>query len=190
MWRIVTHLYRMNEKGRGTLERWKDVKGYEGIYKVSDLGRVWSCERIDERGVKRKGKFLKPSLNQKGFLYIVLLDNKSKAVHRLVAEAFVENEEGKPYAIHLNGIKTDNRAVNLKWLTYQENVKHASDMGFWSIPKGEESHNAVLTNEQANAIRIERANTKMTLAELAKKYSVSVSTIHKVVKWKTYREEI
>lgn len=168
------------------LERWKDVANYEGIYKVSDLGRVWSCERIDERGFKRKGKYLRPTMNQKGFLFLVLQDNKSKAVHRLVAEAFIENREGKPYVTHLNGNKTDNRAVNLEWVTYQENVKHANDMGLWSVPKGEESHNAVLTNEQANEIRVERANTKRTLAELAKKYSVSVSTIHKIITGKTY----
>ena len=171
-------------------EQWKDVKNYEGIYKVSDLGRVWSCDRIDKRGFKRKGKFLKPTMNPRGYLFVALQDKKSKVVHRLVAEAFVENREGKPYTNHLNGVKTDNRAVNLEWVTHQENIQHAIDMGLRNTPKGEKSHNAVLTNEQANQIRIERANTKVTLAELAKKYSVSENTIHKIVKGTTYKKEM
>ena len=104
-------------------EIWKDVKGYEGLYQVSNTGKVKSLKRHI---------ILKPSLNPKGYLHIVLYKNaKSKAgiIHRLVAEAFIPNLENKPQVNHINGIKTDNNADNLEWCTNGENQKHAFALG-------------------------------------------------------------
>ena len=85
------------------MENWKDIKGYEGLYQVSNLGRVKSLERnaYKPNGVARKKeeKILASALNSNGYSFVNLYKNgkrKSMLVHRLVAMAFIENQENKP----------------------------------------------------------------------------------------------
>ena len=113
-------------------EVWKDIPGYEGLYQVSNLGRVKSLERYkpNKQCVPEKIKTLSKKSN--GYLFLQLYkDNKAKNryIHRLVAEAFVENPNGKETVNHINGNKHDNRAINLEWNTYTENNKHAYTTG-------------------------------------------------------------
>lgn len=99
------------------MERWVKIKGYEERYEISDTGRV---RRID-------GHIMRSAINQNGYEHIVLSKNgvaKDFRVHRLVAEHFIENKERKRDVNHKNGIKTDNRAANLEWLTHSENELH------------------------------------------------------------------
>lgn len=103
-----------------------DIVNFEG-YQITDDGRVWS---------KKTSTFLKPFVNKWGY-YIVQLWNNGKnnciRVHRLVAEAFIPNPDNKPCIDHINTIKTDNRAENLRWCTHKENsnneltLQHLSD---------------------------------------------------------------
>jgi hypothetical protein len=106
-------------------EIWKDVVGYEGLYKVSNLGTVISLHRGTTR-------IMKPAVATNGYHQIFLSKNGVRTltrVHRIVAMAFLPNVENKPLVNHINGIKTDNNLSNLEWVAFSENGKHAFATG-------------------------------------------------------------
>ena len=115
-------------------EIWKDIKGYEGIYQVSNLGRVRSLDRVNERGRKKKGMLLKPKLKRDGYVDVHLtFKDKGKdqniKIHKLVAEAFmpIPEELKKWYGTqylqinHKDENKQNNCVDNLEWCTAQYN---------------------------------------------------------------------
>mgnify|MGYP001324232801 FL=1 len=109
-------------------EIWKNIEGYEGLYQVSNLGKVRSLDRItlylSGRKVFTHGRNLKLGYNNVGYVYVFLIKNKIKSfflIHRLVALAFIPNVSNKPEIDHINTIRDDNRVCNLKWVTKKEN---------------------------------------------------------------------
>lgn len=112
-------------------EIWKDIPGYEGLYQVSNLGRVKSLVYVTRCSEVKREKILKQATHN-GYAYVSLHNSgnmKTKYVHCLVANAFIPNEAGKRCINHLNGIKSDNRVGNLEWCTHSENTIHAWNTG-------------------------------------------------------------
>lgn len=112
------------------MEKWKDIVGYEGSYQVSNEGNIRSLDRISTNGKKTKGLILKQHKNIKtGYMYVGLCKNgkrKLHSVHRLVANAFIDNLNNLETVNHKNEIKTDNRAVNLEWMTLGDNLRYGT----------------------------------------------------------------
>lgn len=112
-------------------EEWKPVVGYEGLYEVSNLGRVRSLDRMSWNGKSywlQKGKILNPGFDMYGYKYVNLYKNcngKKYYIHRLVASAFIPNTDNLPVINHINEIKTDNRAENLEHCTQKHNMEHS-----------------------------------------------------------------
>ena len=112
------------------METWKDVKSYEGLYEVSNLGRVRSLDRIDRSGKQRKGRLLKLVINKCGYSMVALYSSngfrKTKSVHRIVYEAFVGDITKGKDINHIDENKQNNRPENLEALTHIENVRHGT----------------------------------------------------------------
>ena len=109
------------------VEEWRDVGGYEGLYKISNRGRIKSYQ-----GRYKKPKILKTTMTTTGYKKIELTKNKRKKslkVHRLVAEAFLPNEENKPYVNHIDNNPLNNDVMNLEWCTQKENMVHSAIYG-------------------------------------------------------------
>lgn len=110
-------------------EVWKDIEGYEGIYKISNYGRVKSLERKDCLGRIIKEKILKLREDKDGYLLITLHKNKKVKtfkVHRLVAEAFITNPNNYPIINHKDENPSNNHASNLEWCTQKYNCNYGN----------------------------------------------------------------
>jgi len=152
------------------IEEWKDILGYEGLYKVSNLGNVFSYH---------SNKMLNPSKNNKGYGLVKLYKDgkiKTQTVHRLVMKAFVPNPLNKPDINHLNSNKMDNRLINLEWCTEQENILYAFKVGEIKIKKGLDSPFSIFNQLDIDNIVI-MLKSNMTASAIAKIYKCSIPTI-------------
>lgn len=110
------------------MEVWKPIKGYEKYLAVSNMGRIKSFMRNPE------GNILRVLPDKKGYLRLRCTIERKKLcfkVHRLVAEHFIDNPDGKSQVNHKDANKTNNRASNLEWVTNAENAHHAIENGLW-----------------------------------------------------------
>lgn len=156
-------------------EVWRDVVGYEGVYLVSNQGRV---KRVKDANNQYKGGHILKSNIHRGYHHVQLHRNgvaKNKRVHRLVASAFIPNKENKPHVNHKNGVRGDNRKSNLEWCTPSENELHKYRV------LGYQSHSKKLTDADVVKIR-EMYNTyEYTMKDLGDMFGVTPSCIYHVV---------
>jgi len=148
-----------------TVEVWKPVVGFEGLYEVSNLGRV-----------RRGSRILKAGTNSRGYLRVMLQKGRLKAscyVHLLVAKHFIGPCPPGHEVNHLSGIKTDCSATNLEYLTRTENIRHAFRTGLYPI--GSERPAAKLDEIKVREIKL--LEGKMMGKDIAVRYGVSPSTI-------------
>jgi hypothetical protein len=172
-------------------EIWKDIKGYEGFYQVSNLGNVKSLDRKTLYQYKWiKGKILKPSDN-KGYLRVCLQKNSDKSwkyIQRLVGEAFIPNPNNLPEINHKNLIKSDNYVENLEWSTKQDNMDHAVRNGV--ILSGENANTAKLTWDKVRIIREWYLEDKSSTGRgLGKIFGVSKHAINSLLKNEFWYDE-
>lgn len=112
------------------MEEWRNIKGFEGCYMVSNLGRVKRIGfyRNQSSTWEHEEKILKAGDNGRGYLFVNLsMNNKQyhRYVHRLVAEAFIPNPENKATVNHIDCNRHNNNVKNLEWATYRENNDYA-----------------------------------------------------------------
>lgn len=117
-------------------EEWATIPGHKGAYQVSTMGRVrcigYTMKRKKRGGGTleyRKSPFIKVSKDNGNGYYTIIIESRHYYVHRLVAQAFVPNLYGKPDIDHINGIRFDNRAENLRWVTPLENMRNLATIG-------------------------------------------------------------
>lgn len=112
-------------------EEWKDIKGYEGLYQISNFGRIKSLKKWNGNLYKETERILKPQKNSRGYLRILLSFNNKKYffIHRLVAEHFINKPKGCNIVNHLDCNPLNNRVDNLEWTTIQGNIDYMKKLG-------------------------------------------------------------
>ena len=169
-------------------EVWKDVKGYEGLYQVSNMGRVKALNYHREH----REKILTSSI-KKGYYTIGLCKNgkqRTYFIHRLVAIAFVEGYEEELVVNHIDGDKLNNQYTNLEWCTISENTKHAFDKDLGGFKNTQVKASKLGAEKRKMKISVYKdgiyINTYESKQDCAKALNVNEKTIynwlHKITK--------
>lgn len=165
-------------------EIWKDIPNYEGLYKISNKGRVKS---IIERGGKKPREMKMQKRN--GYLRVPLTDingvRSHKSIHRLVLESFI-GVNNELEVNHKNGIKSDNRLSNLEWCTRSQNQIHAFKNNLQTALKGFDIHNSVLSDKDVISIRNEYNKSGATYQSIADRYNITKQNVYCIIKRKTW----
>lgn len=161
-------------------EIWKDIQGYEGLYQISNMGNVRSLLFINGKSKIIRKKTLKQNITKHKRCLIHLYKNtirKAKSVHRLVAEAFLSNQDSLPEVNHIDGNTLNNKVTNLEWCSKSYNSKHAYINNLSKLKKFNE-------NEMKSIIRSDGKIYKNSY-EASRDLCVSVCSIRDVLKGRT-----
>ena|SRR5690554_2824929 len=172
-----------------TKEMWKDVPGFDGMYQISNSGRVRSW-RNNRWGRAKRPKILQSHTLKNGYDAVSLGRGNKMYIHRIMATAFIPNPENKPQVNHIDGNKVNNRISNLEWVTQKENSIHASNNGL--LPVGEDRYNSVLTNTDVIKIKALLKQGRLTHREIAKKFGITrrhVGCIKEGRSWSSIKTE-
>lgn len=181
-------------------EIWVDIKSYEGLYQVSNLGRVRSLERMVRNGGDTvrvvKEKILKPWSDKNGYLHVTLCDkstNKKKfKIHRLVATMFIPNPNNLPQVNHKDEDKQNNKFDNLEWCTNRYNQEYGTK---WERQKENSHKKEVVQLSKDNEIikiweSIREANRNGYNRTCIYECCVGTQKIHRGYKWMYYEDYI
>lgn len=172
-------------------EIWKDIKGYEELYQVSNLGRVKSLSRFAYNHFTKE-RIMTPIITKKGYLQIRIRANckaKGFKIHRLVAEAFIPNPNGLPQVNHIDGNKQNNCVDNLEWCTCKENMQHAVTHGLLHDYSGNKNPNCkVIFQYNLNGVFLKRWTSIYQITkELGyERHGISKCCSGKIKKYKNY----
>lgn len=163
----------INSKAKGKKgELWKDIKGYEGLYQVSNLGRI-----------KNKRTSRKISLRRERYLSVYLYKNgvrKYEKVHRLVAITFIPNTNKKSQVNHIDGNRYNNVVENLEWCTPRENALHAMENKLFNINGLIQENN----KKKIKVIKISNGTIYESINECARQNNTKASYIYRVCQGK------
>lgn len=174
-------------------EIFKDVKGYEGLYKVSNLGKVISLKRKINNGSSyrlSKDYVMKSYDNGWGYLRVCLRNNNKQKfylIHRLIAEHFIPNPNNFNVVNHIDGNKKNNKISNLEWCDHSHNNKHAFRTGLINSLKGEKHPRSKLNEKQVIEIKKLLSEGLLTQREIAKKFNIHPNTINGIYKNQIWR---
>ena len=133
------------------MKQWRDIKGYENLYRASTDGEIYSVK--SEKVLK---PFYRGSRQDNKYLAVELHRNKvgqTMSVHRIIAETFIKNPNNLPCVNHKDGNKDNNCVDNLEWCTYSENNYHAINNGLKKYKRGSKHKNSKLTYEDVVEIK-------------------------------------
>jgi hypothetical protein len=167
------------------MEIWKDIEGYEGLYQISNAGRV---KRIKGKGC-RKDRFLKASVDVDGYLRVDLCKNniaRHNKIHILVAKAFIPNPHNLPIVRHTpNDDKNNNNVNNLSWGYQYDNMQDKVSKNRQS--KGENHGMSTLTEKEVIEIRNKITGKRGERIQLAKEYNVTPQNISSIKNYNTWK---
>jgi len=174
------------------MKKWKKIPNYS-TYEASTDGEI---KTFNWRGSGREA-IMKPARDNGGYLRTMLKHDNGKIstikVHRIIAMTFLDNPENKETINHKNGIKTDNRVINLEWSSRSENCKHAFDTNLNSN-KGQNNPASSLTDKEVIEIRNNyqygrksRHDGGFTKKQIADKYNTTFATIKQIIQGKSWK---
>lgn len=166
---------RKENKMRKNKLKWKDIKGYEGLYKISTCGDVVS---YPNKSNHNNEKLLKWFVHDNGYAYVFLYKNgkrKSFAVHRLIASTFLKTKHGKNQVNHKDGIKLNNFVENLEWCSQEENQQHAFKNGLNYGRKGVENGHHRPINQYSKSGKFIKCWSFMS--QISQELGINVSNI-------------
>lgn len=173
----------------------KDIPGWEGMYAVTEGGKVWSHARATTagRGLKHlPGRWMKPhKFSRTNHLRVYLSRDGKKypmMIHRLVALTYLDNPNNLPVVNHLDGNPTNNTVENLEWTTQSGNCSHAVALGLTKLPSqvGSRNSNAKLNDEKVVQMR-RLYREGFSAPQISEMFGVAVRTAHDAVTGQTWK---
>lgn len=169
----------------------KYIDGCGESYKITEDGEVWSCHRLiihkvlKNNIIKRGGHFLKKRVIRGYYKHCLSVDGKVYDIytHRIVASAFVENKDNKPFVNHIDGNKLNNHYTNLEWVTSSENMKHAYNAGLLNceaaFKKGSQNISSKLKDSDVIQIK-DLLRNEIPVYLISCLFNVSTTSIYKI----------